>query len=131
MLSNLVVFDIEEILGYKNNIDEYRDLYERAVDLKLYGVARAAARSILRIDFIEGISKLVHINKIADETWAWHSIKHNSLAVFEWIPKLLINPAYIANIVMSRVPALAREFALVFKKVFWRITYKLNIVINE
>jgi hypothetical protein len=131
MLSNLVVFDIERMVGIKTHTNDYQEIYQRAVDLKLYGIARAAARSIIRINLIEGIKKMVYINKIADETWAWHSIKHNSLAVFDWIPKLIINPAYIANIVLSRLPVLIREFALMFKKVLWRITYKLNIVITE
>jgi len=131
MLSNLVVLDIERGIGKESNIDDYRGLYRRALDLQLWAFARTAARSILRINMIEGIDKLRLTHRIAGEAWGWHSIKHNTLAVLDRFPKVIINPAHIANIILSRIPVLVREVLLGFRRVLWKAAYRLSITITE
>jgi len=131
MLSRLMVLDIERGIGRRCEIDDYRELYQRALDLQLWGFARVTARSILRINVREGIGKLRFVHRKAGETWVWHSIKHNSLAVIDVIPKFIVNPTHIANIILSRVPVLIREVLLRVKRVIWWVAYRLSIVITE
>jgi hypothetical protein len=129
MLSTLVVLDIERRIGRKGNIDTYRELYQRALDLQLWAFARTAARSILQINMIEGMAKIRLTHRIAGETLTWHSIKHNTLAVLDKFPKVLINPAHIANIILSGIPVLAREVSLFFRKFLWYACYRLSIIV--
>jgi len=131
MLSKLTILDIETRIGKKCEIADYRELYQRALDLQLWALARGIARSILRINFKEGRDKLVFVHQKAGEKWTWHSIKHNSLAVIDLTPKIIINPAYIANIILSRAPVLAREVLLRAELIIWWTAYKLSIVIVE
>jgi len=131
LLGSLVVLDIERVIGKINNIDEYRGLYQKAIDLQIWGVALAASRSILRVNFVEGLEKLRGIHRIAGGAWKWHSIKHNTLAVLDKLPKFIINPAHIANIILSTFPVLAREAQLGFKWILWQVAYRSSIIITE
>jgi hypothetical protein len=131
LFARLVILDIKRYIGENVTIEYYRDLYRRAFDLKLWPVARDIARSILRIDFRKGVFYLIQIYHKAGGALSYHSIKHNSIAILDKFPKILINPAYIANLFLSWLPVIVREGQFGFKRMKWKLAYKYSKQIIE
>lgn len=131
ILSRLVVMDINRIIGRDVQIVDYHILYQRAFDLHLWLPAKTAAQSMLRMDIREGFASLRNLFRATGGAWKWHSIKHNTLALLDRIPKRIVSISYLANVFLSRIPVFLRELQFATKKIIWRFSYIQSIISIE
>lgn len=131
ILSKLVVMDINRIIGRDVQMADYHILYQRAFDLHLWVPAKLSAQSMLRMDIREGFTSLRNLFRVAGGAWQWHSIKHNTLALLDRIPKRIVSISHLASIFLSRTPVFLRELQFAIKKIIWRLSYLQSIISIE
>jgi len=131
ILSKLVVMDINRIIGRDVQMADYHILYQRAFDLHLWVPAKLSAQSMLRTDIREGFTSLRNLFRVAGGAWQWHSIKHNTLALLDRIPKRIVSISHLASIFLSRTPVFLRELQFAIKKIIWRLSYLQSIISIE
>jgi hypothetical protein len=131
ILSKLVVMDINRIIGRDVQIADYHILYQRASNLHLWLPAKTAAQSMLRMDIRQGFASLRNLFRVAGGAWKLHSIKHNTLALLDRIPKRIVSISYLADILLSKAGAFLMELQFAIKKIIWRFSYMQSIISIE
>ena len=131
LLAKLVVMDIMRFVGEPIRISDYDVVYQRSMDLQIWVSAKLAALSIIRINLKEGLKRLKKLFLISGGMYSYHTIKHFILAILDKLPKQVVNLYDLTNKALSDIPVIVREIELFIRRIFWRLTYLLSIVILQ
>lgn len=123
-----VLLDIKRLIRKEVTIDDYKEIFQRAIDLKLWAPAESTALSIWRMNPKEGRRLVRFIREKSTLKYNWHSLKEIQLARIERIKWF---PIKYLRLVIAKLSVLYRECALLIKKRIWWMMYKSSIVIYE
>lgn len=126
LLAKLVVLDIRCQVGEAVELSDFELIYQRAIDLQIWFIARHAARSMMRINVRKGLERLQATSRRVGFI-SWHTFKHTILSALDRMPKFIMSPYHLANIVLSRIPVYGREIGFRTRIMFWRLKYRLKL----